>query len=102
MIKNRYKYFKNKLENKLELCNYLISRFYNDGYQGIKENCVIWDISVIAYTINRKRFIKKEISCPNIKQDTSYELTTNKHNIVIVIKLDRNKIYKDLFKKLGE
>lgn len=52
--------------------------------------------------INRKRFIKKEISCPNIKQDTSYELTTNKHNIGIVIKLDRNKIYKDLFKKLGE
>ena len=52
--------------------------------------------------INRKWFIKKEISCPNIKQDTSYELTTNKHNIVVVTKLDRNKIYKDLFKKLGE
>ncbi len=67
MIKIDINTLKNKLENKLELCNYLISRFYNDGYHGIKENCVIWNILVIAYMINRKWFIKKEISCPNIK-----------------------------------
>ena len=52
--------------------------------------------------INRKWFMKKEISCPNIKQDISYDSTTNKHNIVIITKLNRKKIYKDLFEKLGE
>ena len=93
---------KDKLENKSELCNYLINRFYNDGYHGIQESRTIWDIAVVAYMINRKWFKEKEISCPNIKQDTSYEHTTNKHNITIVTKLDRNKIYKDLFEKLGE
>ena len=68
---NRYKYFKNNLENKSELCNYLIKRFYNDGYHGIQESRTIWNIVVVAYMINRKWFIKKEINCQNIKQDIS-------------------------------
>ena len=93
---------KKYLENKSELCNYLIERFYNDGYHGVQESRVIWDISVIAYMINKKWFETEQISCPNIRKDTSYEVTDNRHNITFVTKLDRDKIYKDLFKKLGE
>lgn len=93
---------KKYLENKSELCNYLIERFYNDGYHGVQESRVIWDISVIAYMINKKWFETEQISCPNIRKDTSYEVTDNRHNITFVTKLDRNKIYKDLFNKLGE
>ena len=93
---------KKYLENKSELCNYLIERFYNDGYHGVQESRVIWDISVIAYMINKKWFKTKQISCPNVRENTSYEVTNNKHNITFVTKLDRNKIYEDLFNKLGE
>ena len=93
---------KKYLENKSELCNYLIERFYNDGYHGIQESRVIWDISVIAYMINKKWFKTKQISCPNVRENTSYEVTNNKHNITFVTKLNRNKIYEDLFNKLGE
>ena len=93
---------KKYLENKSELCNYLIERFYNDGYHGIQKERVIWDISVIAYMINKKWFETEQISCPNIRKDTSYEVTDNRHNITFVTKLDRNKIYEDLFNKLGE
>ena len=93
---------KKYLKNKSELCNYLIERFYNDGYHGIQESRVIWDISVIAYMINKNWFETKRISCPNIRKDTSYEVTNNRHNITFVTKLDRNKIYEDLFNKLGE
>ena len=93
---------KNNLENKSELCNYLLNRFYNDGYHGIQESRVIWDISVIAYMINKKWFETQVISCPNIKKDTSYELVKNNNKIKIVTKLDKIKIYKDLFKKLRE
>ena len=96
------KTLKNNLGNKSELCNYLISRFYNDGYHVIQESRVIWDISVIAYMINKKWFETKQISCPNVRDDTSYETTDNRHNITFVTKLDRNKIYEDLFNKLGE
>ena len=93
---------KNHLGDKSELCNYLIQRFYNDGYHGIQESRVIWDIAVIAYMINKNWFETKQISCPNIRKDTSYEVTDNRHSITFVIKLDRDKIYKDLFEKLGE
>ena len=93
---------KKYLENKSELCNYLIERFYNDGYHDVQESRVIWDISVIAYMINKNWFETKQISCPNIRMDTSYEVTDNRHNITFVTKLDRNKIYEDLFNKLGE
>lgn len=93
---------KKYLKNKSELCNYLIERFYNDGYHGIQESRVIWDISVIAYMINKIGLETKRISCPNVREDTSYEITNNRHNITFVSKLDRNKIYEDLFLKLGE
>ena len=92
----------NNLENKSELCNYLLSRFYNDGYHGIQESRVIWDISVIAYMINKKWFETQVISCPNITEDTSYEVIDNNNKIKFVTKLDKVEIYEDLFKKLGE
>jgi len=93
---------KNNLNNKSILCNYLIDRFYNDGYHGIQERRVIWDISVIAYMINKNWFNSQEISCPNIKDNTSYEITNDRHKITMIKDIDANKIYKDLFKKLGE
>ena len=90
------------LKGKSELCDYLCQRFYNDGIHGIQERRVIWDISVIAYMINKEWFETKEISCPNINDDTSYELMTNNHKITVVNYLNVDKIYKDLFEKLGE
>lgn len=92
---------KSKLDNKKELNKYLIERFYNDRYHGIQETRVIWDISVIAYMINKNWFETEKISCPNIKEDSSYELTDNRHSITFVTKLDRDRIYEDLFRKLG-
>ena len=90
------------MKNKSELCNYLIERFYNDGYHGIQEERTIWDISVIAYMINKNWFKKKLISCPNIKEDTSYELTKNKNKITIITDINKDKIYEDLFISLGK
>ena len=90
------------LKDKSELCNYLIDRFYNDGYHGLQEERVIWDISVIAYMINKKWFEIEEINCPNINEDTSYALGNDNHKINIITDIDRHKIYEDLFKKLGD
>lgn len=95
----------NTLKNNLnssELNNYLIKRFYNDGYHGYEEERVIWDIAVVAYVINKKWFKKKRVSTPIINDDSSYKMTNSKDKITFVTKLNRNKIYKDLFKKLGK
>lgn len=91
----------NFLKDKNDLCNYLIDRFYNDGYHELIDRRPIWDISVIAYLINNNWFEYTTISCPNIDKDTSYELTTDRHNIKMVKYIDVNKIYDDLFKKLA-
>lgn len=90
------------LKGKNELCDYLCQRFYNDGTHGVQERRVIWDISVISYMINKNWFETKEISCPNINDDTSYEFTENNHKITIVNYLNVDKIYRDLFAKLGK
>ena len=73
-----------------ELCDYLTDRFYNDGYHGLQEERVIWDISVIAYMINKNWFTSIEISCPNINNDTSYELTNDRHIITMINYIDVN------------
>lgn len=90
------------LKGKSELCDYLCQRFYDDGYHGIQERRVIWDISVIAYLIDEEWFETEKISCPNIKEDGSYEQSNNEHKITIVNYIDVDKVYSDLFKKLAE
>ena len=89
------------LKGKSELCDYLCQRFHKDGVHGNQERRVIWDISVIAYMINKKWFETEEVSCPNINDDTSYERTENNHKITVVNDLNVDKIYTDLFEKLG-
>ena len=90
------------LKGKSELCDYLCQRFYNDGVHGVQERRVIWDISVIAYMINKEWFETEEVSQLNIKDDTSYELTESNHKITVVNYLNVDKIWRDLFEKLGE
>lgn len=92
---------KNNL-TKNEINKYLIERFCNDGYHPYQEERVIWDISVIAYMINKKWFKTKEVSTPIINDDTSYKMTNAKNKITFVTKLNRNKIYSDLFEKINK
>lgn len=89
------------LKDKNKLCNYLINRFFYDGYHEIKERRVIWDISVIAYLINKSWFHSEDISCPKINNDTSYKKTKYRHKITMVNYLDVDKIFIDMFSKLG-
>ena len=90
------------LKSKSELSNYLCERFYNDGQHGIQTRRVIWDISAVAYLINKEWFETSQINCPNIKEDESYELNTNNHLITMVDFLDSDKVFEDMFGKLGE
>ena len=89
------------LKNKSELGNYLLERFYNDGYHGLQERIVLWDIYVIAYMINKSWFVGKKISCPNINDDTSYELTTNNHLITKINDIKSDKIIEDMLYSLS-
>ena len=52
--------------------------------------------------INSNWFKFKEVSSPNIGKDTSYILTKNIHKVKFITDINKNDIYSDLFKKLGE
>ena len=88
------------LKEKNELCNYLCNRFFNDGIHGIQTRRVIWDISVIAYLINKEWFEEKEMDCPKINKDLSYTFNKNDRKIKFVTYLNSDKIYEDIFNKL--
>lgn len=57
---------------------------------------------MIAYMINKNWFTSKEISCPKIRDDTSYKKTYNKHKIRMINSIDVSKVYEDLFIKLED
>lgn len=52
--------------------------------------------------INKEWFETEEVSQPNIKDDTFYELTESNHKITVVNYLNVDKIWRDLFEKLGK
>ncbi len=87
------------LRGKGELNNYLCDKFYNDKIHGIKIRRVLWDISTVAYLINREWFETSKINCPNINEDTSYELNNNNNIITIVNYINVDSVYEDMFKK---
>ena len=50
--------------------------------------------------INKSWFVGKKISCPNINDNTSYELTTNKHLITMINDIKSDKIIEDMLYSL--
>lgn len=84
------------------LCDYLLGRFYNDGFYGELKERVIWDIAVVAYLRHPEWFLKKQISVPRIRPDKLYEETTGRHEMTMVTQLDRDRIYDELFSLLRD
>ena len=90
---------KAEIGNKNQLCNYLCDVFYNRSW-GPTKRWPLWDISVIAYMINKKWFKTMNISCPIINDDNTFTLTENRNKITFVNYLNANEIFNDLFNKL--
>ena len=91
-----------RLDMSYELSKYLCNKFVNDNFYGIKTQRVIWDISVIAYLINKDWFETKEIKGLSLAKDLKYYIDFNKQTRVIVEKLDSKKIYDNVFAKLNK
>lgn len=88
-----------ELKGKNELCNYLCHKFYHRLGHTMKR-WPLWDISVIAYMINKEWFKTMEISCPIINDDNTFKFTKDRHKITFVKYLNANMIFDDLFRKL--
>lgn len=96
------------LKEETELNKYLCEIFKNCKKNFIKteedaigQSKTLWDLSVIAYEINADWFKQETISCPIIKENGLYEQTSNRHEVIFINDLSRNKIYKDFFTKMS-
>lgn len=90
-----------ELKGTNELNDYLCYKFYN-RYWGHHKRWPLWDISIIAYMINKDWFDTMEVSCPIINEDNTFTLTTDQHRITFVKYLNANCIFEDLFNKLRQ
>ena len=97
-----------ELENKLNMNNklskYLCNGFQNDKFYGIKQERVIWDISVVAYLKNRDWFKTEENLNLCVTPELKYAINSEKqrNNISMVKYMNKTEIYNDLFKQLNK
>ena len=96
------------LNKDTELNNYLKEIFIKCKKSFMKEpideigsSKTLWDLSIVAYEINADWFKSELISCPIILDNGLYKETTDRHNVIFVNDLYRNKIYQDFFIKMG-
>lgn len=87
------------------LCDIFIKckkSFMKEETDEIGSSKTLWDLSAIAYEINADWFKSEMISCPIVLENGLYEQTTERHNVVFVNDLYRNKIYQDFFIKMEQ
>lgn len=78
----------------------LKKHYYKTELEEYGSSKVLWDISAVAYLINKDWFVTEKVSCPNVLSNGCYEMTTNNHEVTFVIDLFRNKIFNDYFIKM--
>ena len=87
------------------LCDIFIKckkSFMKELKDEIGSSKTLWDLSAIAYEINADWFKSEMISCPIVLDNGLYKQTTDRHTVVFVNDLYRNKIYQDFFIKMEQ
>jgi purine nucleosidase len=89
------------LLGKSEIGTYLtqiVKGYTKDSYAWSK---VIWDITTIAWLINSDWLPSSIVHSPILTDQMTYSFDSRRHFIRVIDHLDRDKIFGDLFRKLG-
>lgn len=87
------------------LCDIFIKckkSFMKEPNDEIGSSKTLWDLSAIAYEINADWFKSELISCPIVLDNGLYRQTIDRHSVIFVNDLYRNKIYQDFFIKMKQ
>ncbi len=95
------------LKGKNELCDYLYENTVSEAEsyaKGKPWTRVIWDVTAVAWLLNAdNKFMKdKLIASPIPEYDKHYAFDENRHFIKYVYQINRDALFDDLFKELGE
>ena len=98
-------YLNKETELNKYLCDIFIKckkSFMKEPKDKIGSSKTLWDLSAIAYEINADWFKSELISCPIVLDNGLYKETEDRHNVIFVNDLYRNKIYQDFFIKMEQ
>ena len=90
------------LKGQNDISDYLLSIFkeyHKDHYAWSK---VIWDMTAIAYLINRDWTPSQLVHAPRVSEFDTYSFDNNRHLIRMVHHIRRDPIFRDFFDKLKE
>ena len=95
------------LKGKNTLCDYLCENTVKEAESyavGKPWSRVIWDVTAVAWLLNEdEKFMKDRlIPSPIPEYDMHYAVNENRHFIKYVYKLNRDALFEDLFRVLGE
>lgn len=76
----------------------LFKEYNNDHFAWAKE---IWDISTIAYLINENWVPTSIVHSPILSDKSNWSIDTRRHFIKTATYINRNEVFKDMFRKLG-
>lgn len=91
---------KYKLKSGNELNDYLIDRFYDRPW-GPHRRWPLWDISAVAYMINKSWFKTMDVYAPEIGNDNKFIFVRSDHKITFVRDLKANLILDNMFEVLN-
>lgn len=86
----------------LEIFESCKKSFIKSPEDEIGSSKTLWDLSAVAYAINKDWFRCELISCPRVLDSGLYEQTVDRHSVIFVNDLFRNKIYQDFFVKMND
>lgn len=91
---------KYELKSGNELNDYLIDRFYDRPW-GPHRRWPLWDISAVAYMINKSWFKPMDVYAPEIGNDNKFIFVRSDHKITFVRDLKANLILDNMFEVLN-
>lgn len=90
------------LDGKSPVGTYLTSIFRDYQTQYKKLSKEIWDISAVAYLLNPKWVPANLVHSPILTDHLTWSVDTSRHFMKSAVAIDRNAIFKDLYKKITE
>ena len=91
----------NCIGRKNALCDYLVENVKKYGENHFAWGKQIWDIGVIGYLMNENFSSCETVSAPILTDNITWSRDYRRHLIKNVKHLDRDAIFRDMYKKLG-
>ena len=87
------------------LCDYLLETVFHEmedpQHTGLWTR-VIWDVTAVAWLLDEGFMLACPVSAPIPQYDNTYAFDSSRHTMTCVFQVNRDSIYRDLFRKLTQ